>query len=93
MKSQKDFPAELVLESIGRLMRFNVFTFGSKLFLHKNGILVGTNVGCMYATINYSYHEEKRFLCLSFVHFYHQLINEQSLTKSRKLYFFYKNYE
>ena len=72
----QDFPTELVLESIERLMRFNVFTFGSRFFLQKNGTAMGTNVGCMYATIYYSYHEEKRLLRLPFVHFYRRLIDD-----------------
>ena len=67
---------ELVLESIEWLIRFNVFTFGSRFFLQKNGMAMGTNAVCMYATIYYSYHEEKRLLCILFVHFYRQLIDD-----------------
>ena len=37
---------------------------------------MGTNVDCMYATIYYSYHEEKRLLHLPFVHFYHRIIDD-----------------
>ena len=72
----KDFPSELVVKSIERLKRFNVFTFGSRLFLQENGMAMGTNVGCMYATTCYSYHEGEKFLCLSVVHFNYQLIED-----------------
>ena len=65
-----DFPTNLVLESIERLMRFNVFTFGNRFFLQLNGTVIGTNFGCMYAMIYYSYHEEMRLLQLSYIRFY-----------------------
>lgn len=67
---------ELVLESINRLMRFNVFTFRNRLFLQKNNTAMGTNIRCIYATIYYSYHEEQRLLRLPFVCFYCHLIDD-----------------
>jgi hypothetical protein len=52
----KNFPTTLILESIDRLMEYNVFTFGSRLFIQENGTAMGTNSACMYATIYYSFH-------------------------------------
>ena len=39
-----DFPTKLVLDSIERLMRFNVFTFGNRFFLQLNGTAMETNI-------------------------------------------------
>ena len=71
-----DFPVALVLESIERLMKFNVFTFGSRFFIQKNGTAMGTNAACMYATIYYSYHEETVLSKLPYVKFYRRLIDD-----------------
>ena len=71
-----NFPVKLVLDSIHRLMKYNVFHFGNRFFIQKNGTSMGTNVGCMYATIYYSYHEETVILKLSFIKFYKRLIDD-----------------
>lgn len=71
-----NFPTELILESIGRLMKFNVFTFGNRFFIQTNGTAMGTNAACMYATIYYSYHEETVLSKLPFVKFYRRLIDD-----------------
>jgi hypothetical protein len=72
----EDFPKELVLKGIKRLMENNVFTFGDRYFLQLNGTAMGTNVACMYATIYYSFHEETQLLHLSFIKFYRRLIDD-----------------
>ena len=41
-----------------------------------NGTAMGTNVGCMYTTIYYSYHKETRLLQLSYIRFYQRLIDD-----------------
>ena len=56
-KLQANFPTDLILDSIERLMKFNVFTFGSSFFIQTNGTAMGTNAAYMYATIYYSYHK------------------------------------
>lgn len=71
-----DFPHALALESIERLMKYNVFTFGSRFFIQENGTAMGTNAACMYATIYYSYHEETRIVGLDSVIFYRRLIDD-----------------
>ena len=72
----ENFPKELVLQGVKRLMENNVFTFGDRYFLQKNGTAMGTNVACMYATIYYSYHEEMQLLHLSYIKFYRRLIDD-----------------
>ena len=57
-KLPANFPTELILGSIERLMTFNMFTFDSRFFIQTNGTAMGTKAACMYATIYYSYHEE-----------------------------------
>ena len=52
-----DFKTELILKGIKQLMKHNVFTFGNRYYLQKNGTVMGTNVACMYAMIYYSYHK------------------------------------
>ena len=71
-----DFNTKLILKGIERLMKHNVFTFGNRFFLQKNGTAMGTNVACMYATIYYSYHEENDLLHLSYIKFYRRLIDD-----------------
>ena len=56
-KLPANFRIDLILESIERLMKFNVFTFGNRFFIQTNGTAMGTNAACMYATIYYSYHK------------------------------------
>ena len=77
---EKDLPSnfqtELILKGIERLMKHNVFTFGDRYYLQKNGTAMGTNVACMYATIYYSYHEENSLLHLSYIKFYRRLIDD-----------------
>ena len=72
----KGFPVQLVLDSIERLMSYNVFTFGNRFFIQVNGTAMGTNAGCMYATIYYSYHEETVILHLPCIKFYRRLIDD-----------------
>ena len=72
----ENFPQDLVLKGIKRLMENNVFTFGDRYFLQLNGTAMGTNVACMYATIYYSYHEETQLLHLSYIKFYRRLIDD-----------------
>ena len=72
----EDFPRELVLKGIKRLMENNVFTFGDRFFLQLNGTAMGTNVACMYATIYYSYHEETQLIHLPSIKFYRRLIDD-----------------
>ena len=57
-----NFPEQLILDSLERLMTYNVFTFGSRFFQQINGTAMGTNAACMYATINYAYHERTHLL-------------------------------
>ena len=42
---------DLILESLKRLVNYNVFTFGNKFFIQINGTIMGTNAACMYAAI------------------------------------------
>ena len=70
-----DFKTELILKGIEQLMKHNVFTFGNRYYLQKNGTAMGTNVACMYATIYYSYHKENSLLHLSYIKFYRRLID------------------
>lgn len=51
IKLPNDFNTDLILKMIERLMKYNVFTFGNRFFLQKNGTAMGTNVACMYVTI------------------------------------------
>ena len=69
-------PTTLILESIDRLMKYNVFTFGTRLFIQENGTAMGTNSACMYATIYYSYHEETQIMKHDSVKFYRRLIDD-----------------
>ena len=71
-----DFPLQLVLQGIERLMNNNVFSFGDRYFLQRNGTAMGTNVACAYATIYYSYHEETDLQHRSFIRFYRRLIDD-----------------
>jgi hypothetical protein len=71
-----EYPKELILLGVRRLMSYNVFTFGNRFFLQLNGTAMGTNVACMYATIYYSYHEETNLLHLSYIKFYRRLIDD-----------------
>ena len=71
-----DYPTDLVLTGIRRLMTNNTFSFGNRFFLQRNGTAMGTNVACMYATIYYSYHEEMQLLHLSYIKFYRRLIDD-----------------
>ena len=71
-----NFPVDLVLLGIERLMKNNVFTFGSRFFLQTNGTAMGTNVACMYATIYYSYHEETQLALLPYIRYYGRLIDD-----------------
>jgi hypothetical protein len=72
----ESYPTELVLMGIRRLMTNNTFNFGNRFFLQRNSTAMGTNVACMYATIYYSYHEEKQILHLSYIKFYRRLIDD-----------------
>ena len=65
-----NFPLQLVLEGIKRLMKNNVFSFGNRYFLQLNGTAMGTNVACMYATIYYSYYEETTLAKLPYIKFF-----------------------
>ena len=75
-KLSAKFLTDLILESIKRLMKFNVFTFGSRFFIKTNSTAMGTNTVCIYATIYYSYHEATILSRLPFVKFYRRLIND-----------------
>ena len=72
----ENFLVDLILDSIERLMKFNVFTFGNSFFIQTNGTAMGTNAACMYATIYYSYQEENVLSKLPFVKFYRRLIDD-----------------
>jgi hypothetical protein len=72
----KNYPKDLVLMGIQRLMSNNTFNFGNRFFLQRNGTAMGTNVACMYATIYHSYHEETHLLHLSYIKFYVRLIDD-----------------
>ena len=73
-----NFSINLVLVGIERLMKYNVFSFGSCYFLQHNGPSMGTNVACMYVMIYYyySYYEETHLLHQSYIKFYYCLIND-----------------
>jgi hypothetical protein len=58
----RDFPTALVLDGLDTVMRYNVFSFGSRRFLQLDGTAMGTLCACNYATIYYSYHEETNLL-------------------------------
>jgi hypothetical protein len=71
-----NYPKELVLEGIKRLMSNNTSSFGNRFSLQRNGTAMGTNVAYMYATIYHSYHEETQLLHLSYIKFYRRLIDD-----------------
>ena len=71
-----NFPVELILLGMRRLMEFNVFTFGSRYYLQLNGTAMGTNVACMWATIYYSYYEETKLRLLPYMNFHRRLIDD-----------------
>jgi hypothetical protein len=71
-----DFPRDLILLGMRRLMSNNIFTFGNRFFLQLNGTAMGTNAACMYATIYYSYHEETKLIHLPYIKFYRRLIDD-----------------
>lgn len=71
-----DFTTDVILKSIRCLMKHNMFSISNRYFLKKNGTAMGTNVACMYATINYSYHEENNLLHLLYIKLYFRLIND-----------------
>jgi hypothetical protein len=71
-----DFPKDLILLGMRRLMSNNIFTFGNRFFLQLNGTAMGTNAACMYATIYYSYHEETKLILLPYIKFYRRLIDD-----------------
>ena len=70
-----DFNTELILKGIEQLMKHNVFIFGNRYYLQKDGTAMGTNVACMYTTIYYSYYKENSLLHLSYIKFYCRLID------------------
>jgi len=57
-------------------MNYNVFTFGNKFFIQINGTAMGTNTACMYAAIEYSYHEETMAMKHNSVKLYRRLIDD-----------------
>lgn len=71
-----NFPIDLVLESIERIMKFNVFTFGNIFFIQTNYTIMGTKTACMYATIYYSYRKKTVLSKSPFVKFYRRLIDD-----------------
>ena len=71
-----NFPEQLIVDSLERLMTYNVFTFGSRFFQQINGTAMGTNAACMYATIYYSYHEETVIMKHPAILFYRRLIDD-----------------
>ena len=71
----KNFPVDLILLGIRRLMEFNLFEFDSRYYLQLNGTAMGTNVACMWATIYYSYYEETKLCLLPFMSFHRRLID------------------
>jgi hypothetical protein len=58
----RDVPTALVLDGLNTIMRYNVFSFGSRRFLQLDGTAMGTSRACNYATIYYSYHKETNLL-------------------------------
>jgi hypothetical protein len=58
----KDFPRTKITYGLDLIMRNNVFTFGNRYWIQKNGTAMGTSCTCMYATIYYSYHEETELI-------------------------------
>ena len=58
----KNFPSSLILKGLEMVMRNNIFTFGDTFWLQLKGTAIGTSVACMYATIYFSYHEEKKII-------------------------------
>ena len=69
-KLPANFLISLILESIKKLMKFNVFTLVSTFFIQTNSIAMGTNAACIYNNIYYSYHEETALSKLPFDKFY-----------------------
>lgn len=75
---------DLILLGIRRLIEFNVFTFGNRLFLQENKTTMGTNVACIYATIYYSYHKETKLIHLPYVKLYRSLIDDAFLIMEKE---------
>jgi hypothetical protein len=48
----KNYPKDLVLMGIQRLMSNNTFNFGNLFFLQRNGTAMGTNVAAAFRTRN-----------------------------------------
>jgi hypothetical protein len=72
----KDFPRTKISYGLDLIMRNNVFTFGNRYWIQKNGTAMGTSCACMYATIYYSYHEETELIPMNGVLFYRRLIDD-----------------
>ena len=72
----KDISLDLVIKGIKRLMKYNVFSFGSRYFLQLNGTAMETNVTCLYATIYKSYFEETILVKKPYIKFYRRLIDD-----------------
>ena len=72
----ENFPVDLILLGIRRLMEFNVFTFGSQYILQLNRTAIRTNVACMWATIYYIYYEETKLHLLPYMNFHRRLIDD-----------------
>ena len=53
-----DFPKTILLEAIKIVMENNIFQFGTRYFIQKNGTAMGTPCACILATIYFSLHEE-----------------------------------
>jgi hypothetical protein len=71
-----NFPRAKITYGLDLIMRNNVFTFGNRYWLQKNGTAMGTSCACMYATIYYSYHEETQLIPMNGVLFYRRLIDD-----------------
>jgi hypothetical protein len=71
-----DFPTDKVLKGLFIIMKSNVFTFGNRFWLQRNGTAMGTSCACAYATIYYSFHEEMVLLNNPHVSFYVRLIDD-----------------
>ena len=85
----QDFPRQLILDSLVRLMKVKVFTFGSRLFMQTNDTAMGTNAACVYATIYYSYDEENVNMKHLAIVFYRRLIDDAFIVMRDG----YKNFE